>query len=155
MLPVKALTESTFFSKSRKRTMYIGILASHLKLLFRERCRINANVSKRQYSADQSKCKLFSWRNDETAKVVQWAKTTFRTNGVCYKDQQKGKIFPGSFWIWPMTLTFMTYDRQMDFLWQWMRKNLRDKLTWLPINWITTSAWLFTMNLHQSFFLIL
>ena len=152
MLPVKALTESTFFSKSRKRTMYIGILASHLKLLFRERCRINANVSKRQYSADQSKNKLFSWRNVETAKVVQWAKTTFRTNGVCYNDQQKGKIFPGSFWIWPMILTTITDDRQMEVLWQWMRKNLRDKLTWLPIIWIATSVWLFTMTVLRSFF---
>ena len=45
----------------------------------------------RQNSADQSKCKLFSWRNDETAKVVQRAKTTFRANGVRYNDQQKRK----------------------------------------------------------------
>ena len=33
--------------------MYIGILASHLKLFFREHCRINANVSKRQNRVDQ------------------------------------------------------------------------------------------------------
>ena len=79
--------------------MYVGILASPLKLFFREHCRISANVSMRQNSADQSKCKLFSWRNDETAKVVQRAKTTFRANGVRYNDQQKGKIFPGSFYI--------------------------------------------------------
>ena len=83
----------------------------------------------RQNSADQSKCKLFSWRNDETAKVVQRAKTTFRANGVRYNDQQKGKIFPGSFYIWPNDLnnhdrwqangSFMTMDEN----------NLRDKLT--------------------------
>ena len=98
-LLVKPSIESTFFSKSRKRMMYIGILASLLKILYRDHCRINAIVSKCQNSADQTKCKLFSWKNDERAKVVQWAKTTFRTNGVRYNDQQKGKIFPSPYWI--------------------------------------------------------
>ena len=113
---------------SRKRMMYIGILASPLKLSFREHCRISAIVSMRQNSADQSKCELFSWRNDETAKVVQRAKTTFRANGVRYNDQQKGKIFPGSFWFWPMILTIMTDDRQMEVLWLWMRTILETSL---------------------------